>query len=198
MGHLETVVANGLLSDSEARATGVLANEVGLQDVKARRRARSVDVGPGRTVGEYVPFYFAPRSPMMFMIEKGGVATYQNGCDDLVYLVTTVETLIEQQLKVVFSDRNAVLSLARFTDNVRDLDDLIDWELMQAQYWYNTPDFPDRKERRMAECLVHDRVPWRAFTHVATRTKHTAERVQSVLGSVGATTPVIVRPSWYF
>ena len=46
--------------------------EVGNVEIKASRKNRQVGCGPGGMVGDYVPFYFAPRSPMMYLISKGG------------------------------------------------------------------------------------------------------------------------------
>lgn len=48
---------------------------------------------------------------------------------------------------------------------------MIDWQLMQDTIWRNTEAEPDRVERRMAEFLVHGRVPWEAFLGVAVRTE---------------------------
>ncbi|QNE20014.1 DUF4433 domain-containing protein [Kribbella qitaiheensis] len=36
-----------------------------------------------------MPFYYAPRSPMMHNIHKGKVPSYQDGCERLIYLATT-------------------------------------------------------------------------------------------------------------
>jgi hypothetical protein len=44
------------------------AGEVGDPQIKERCRNRAVNTGPGGTIGDYVPFYFAPRSPMLYRI----------------------------------------------------------------------------------------------------------------------------------
>ena len=80
----------------------------------------------------------------------------------------------------------------------RVLIDCADWDLMRAKYWGNTDEEPDRRERRMAECLVHGRVPWDAFTEVVARTETCAASARDTLASLGKSTPVAVRPSWYF
>lgn len=82
-------------------------------------------------VADYVPFYFAPRSPMLFALAMGNVPEYTGGMDPLVYLVTTAERLVHLGLPVLFTDRNAVLKTARFAHDLSDLDTLIDWSLMR-------------------------------------------------------------------
>lgn len=82
-----------------------------------------------------------------------------------------MERLAELGLSLVFTDRNAVLGVAEFTADLNRLDGLIDWPLMNATIWRNTDDHPDRKERRMAECLVHQRVPWRGITQIIVKTR---------------------------
>lgn len=196
--HLATVISHGLLADNAAQAEGLLTVEVGNQGIKEQRRRRAVPLGAGGEVADYVPFYFASRSPMMFAIERGNVPTYTDGCDNLIYLVTNVDRLVELGLAPLFTDRNAGLILATFSEDPRELDALIDWDLMRAKYWGNTDEEPDRRERRMAECLVHGRVPWDAFTEVVARTETCAASARDTLASLGKSTPVAVRPSWYF
>jgi len=69
---------------------------------------------------------------------------------------------------------------------------------MTATYWNNTPDDPDRKERRQAECLVHPRVPWQAIEGIAAKTERARAQVERVLGAAGVSTPVVVSAEWYF
>ncbi len=105
---------------------------------------------------------------MLYKIGQGGVPTYNGGQDEIVYLVTKIDKVEEECLRFVFTDRNAALQTARYGDDLRDLDNYVDWELMEARMWNNTDKEPDRRERRMAEFLVHDHVPWSAFIGVAT------------------------------
>ena len=52
--------------------------------------------------------------------------------------------------------------------------------------------------RRMAEFLVHRRVPWDAFIEVAARTAEDAARAQASLAKVSADLVIRVRQDWYF
>jgi hypothetical protein len=152
--HLATIIGGGLVSDTRAQQSGMLQVEIGHHDIKERRRHREVPVAAGGVVADYVPFYFAPRSPMLYVIERGSVPTYDQGCDGIIYLVTTTQRLVEHRLSVAVSDRNAVLAHASIIDlEESTIEAHIDWALMASTYWNDTPEAPDRKERRMARSL---------------------------------------------
>ena len=135
---------------------------------------------------------------MLYIISKGDVPTYSGGQDKIVYLVTSIEKVVEERLRFVFTDRNAALGLARYGDDLQDLDDYLDWELMEGPMWYDTAEEPDRMERRMAEFLVHGHVPWSAFIGVAARDDDKCRQAEHALSSVGREIPVRPRPGWYF
>jgi len=195
--HLASIIEHGVLCDT-GTAAGRLAVEVGNRGIKERRRRRVVLVGPRGVVADYVPFYFAPRSPMLYAIAMGNVPEYTGGMDPLVYLVTTAGRLAKLGLPILFTDRNAVLETAHFTQDPADLDALIDWPLMRAKMWNNTPGEPDRRERRMAECLVHRQVPWRAIEYVATFSPARAAEAQATLARFSQGVAVRTRRDWYF
>lgn len=134
----------------------------------------------------------------MFVIHCNNVPGYTGGCDRIVYLSTTLQALLSTGSAVLVSDRNAVKSYASFHDGSAAIGDVIDWELMQQAIWKDTPEHPDRKERRMAEVLVRDVVPWRAFSGVAAKSEGVAQEARRAISSAGAMTPVSVRPNWYF
>lgn len=198
VSHLAAIAQAGLLSDTAAQAAPSFVVEAGNVGIKEQRRRRVVPVPPGGVVADYAPFYFAPRSPMMSAIANGKVPNYAGSCDELVYLVSSVERITELGLPAVFTDRNAVLRVAKFSTEPADLDTMIDWDLMKAAYWNNTDTEPDRRERRMAECLVHGRVPWSGFLGVSTKDEERARQARTALASVGAKASVGVRPAWYF
>jgi hypothetical protein len=117
-------------------------------------------------------------------INAGGVPSFTGDSHDVIYLMSTVEVLEAAGLSLVFTDRNATLELAGYSAQVPDLDTLVDWELMRARYWAGTDDDPDRKERRMAECLAHHAVPWSAFTSIEVFDEARRTRARQILGSV--------------
>jgi hypothetical protein len=175
--HLPTIIQHGLLSD--ALAASVLQVEIGNRGIKGQRARRLLPVAPGGVVADYAPFHYAPRSPMMFAIHRGNVPSYSEGCERLIYLVTSVERLHEAGLRVLGTDRNAALEIAKFANAPAEILRLVDWPLMRAQYWANTEEDPDRRERRQAECLVHENVPWEVISDVAAKTEVGCRRAAS-------------------
>lgn len=181
----------------QRQITGV---EIGYDHIKQRRAHRVVPCGVGGTLADYVPFYFAPRSPMLYAITRGLVSAEAACTEQIVYLMSSTQTLRGAGLTVIASNRHAELGYAEMTDRDGDLEDsnFIDWPLMTARYWNNTPDDPDRKERRQAECLVHPHVPWQVIEGIATKTERARAQAEHTLGTAGLSTPVIVSADWYF
>ena len=198
ISNLASIAEEGLYSDTQIEASRRAPTEVGHADVKRRRRNLAVPLAPDGCVADYVPFYFAARSPMLYIISKGDVPTYSGGQDDIVYLVTSTEKVVEERLRFVFTDRNAALRIADYGNDLQDLDDYVDWDLMEGRMWNNTDEELDRQERRMAEFLVHGQVPWSAFIGVAARDDEKCQQVEHALASVGAKVLVTPRPEWYF
>jgi ssDNA thymidine ADP-ribosyltransferase, DarT len=112
--NLEAIVAAG-----ELRASATAATAVDIADVRIKRsrRNRVVPRGPGGAVGDYVPFYFAPRSPMLFRIQQGGVDEVDGNPVGLLYFATTTERLDAAGMAWVFTDGNAAAAVTQFFDD---------------------------------------------------------------------------------
>ncbi|MFI5927176.1 DUF4433 domain-containing protein [Micromonospora sp. NPDC051543] len=195
------VKAGRLLADSGVGRQ--LAINVGAVEIKARRRERTVPCHPGGVVADYVPFYFAPRSPMMFRIacdhRAGKPGCYPGGDDPLVYLVSSVERVHAAGIDWVASDGNCAVGLTRFSAELAELTALVDWPLMEAQIWKDVPDDMDRMRRRAAEFLVHREFPLDLLTGYAVRTTDRQEQVRQLFRDAGMIEPYVgVRPSWYY
>ncbi|NJK45006.1 MAG: DUF4433 domain-containing protein [Pleurocapsa sp. SU_196_0] len=130
-------------------------------EVQARRDRVQVPIPPHGNLHDYVPFYFAPRSPMMYSIHKNNVPDVQCDTHELVYLLSSVERVRHSGLKFVFTNGNAAVAFRRqFFNDLERLPEVLDWDLLGADFWNNTLEDQDRKRRRAAEFLVHERVPW--------------------------------------
>ena len=174
------------------------AVDVGDTSIKSRRTLINVRCGPGGMVCDYVPFYYAPRSPMLFSIKSGNVPGVSPDQRRLIYLVSSTEAAYEAQLGCVFTDGNAATAFTDFEDDPAELDQLVDWPLMRAMYWYNTPEDPDRRRRRMAEFLVHETLPLELVTEICMYDRHVQEHVVALLGGAGVELQVAIRRDWYF
>lgn len=194
--HLPTIVGSGLLADTTVDR--LLTHEIGDREIKSMRRSLPVTRPPGGHPCDYVPFYFAPRSPMLYKIAIGGVQHYQDGQDPLVYLVTTVGDVCAAGLRWVFSDGNCGARLTRYHDDLGELDTAVDWPLQEAARWNSTADDPNRATRRAAEFLVHRAAPWRLVRMVVVRNAATAAIVMATIERAEHRPTVVVRPGWYY
>ena len=148
----------GLYSDAEiARKKGEICS-IGMSGIKQRRiEELTITCHAESKVGEYVPFYFCPRSVMLYVIHCANhpELAYRDGQDPIVHLEADVHEVVRwcerEKIRWAFSLSNAG---ARYTEFHSDLDALteLDWEAISAKNFRD----PDTKERKQGEFLVHD------------------------------------------
>lgn len=81
---------------------------IGHMHIKQRRLSRRVPAAAGGMLGDYVPFNFCPRSVMLFRVNKGH-QDYPGGQEEVIHLVSTVQTAIATGQPWAFTDRHAEL-----------------------------------------------------------------------------------------
>lgn len=211
IANLPDIFANGtLLSKSVVATKKINYANIAHQGAQGARAGKQAPNPPGGSIHDYVPFYFAPRSPMLSAINNGRVT----GCDlrqtDIVHFETTIDLVLKHGQPFVFYDRNATKSYSTpYTDLVHI--NAIAWDLITespsipfdgyCKFWQDVPSNPryvDRMEKRMAEFLVKASVPMSAITRigVCNQAKHT--EVQQIATAHNITIPIIVMPNWYF
>lgn len=199
INNLPGILASGCLqADNLVDRSSALQVEAADLDIKAVRKNTLVPLAPYGCVADYVPFYFAARSPMLYKLHRGGVPNYTGGQDPLAYLVSSAEAVAAAGASFVFSDGNCASTVTYFDNDLTQMESVVDWEVMQAQMWANTADDPDRRRRRMAEFLVHNRVPIDCFSAIVVRHDTLKEQVDGLLASTSIDLPVFVKPTWYF
>jgi hypothetical protein len=170
---------------------------IAYESIQSRRSEKSVPLPPYGNLHDYVPFYFAPRSPMLYTINQGNVPQYQGGQKEIIYLVSTVQQVAFRKIPFVFTDGHAVMSFSEFYNNINDLDQVA-WGIMKSRYWNDTVDEPDRKRRRQAEFLAFEFFPFDCVLEIGTFNTAYQDRVSSFLQYGPFSIPVKVRREWYY
>ena len=189
--------SGGLVAYNTLQQTKIHYTNIAHQNIQYRRAITKVPCSAGGTLHDYAPFYFAPRSPMLYTIHKGNVTGYAQGQNSVIHLVSTAQAVQSQGLAFAFTDGHGIISYTQFSDNLNNLG-IVDWEIMKARYWSDTDDDNDRKRRRQAEFLVHQFCPWTLITEIGVINNTIRAEVIQILQISKQQTPVKVYPSWYF
>jgi hypothetical protein len=71
---------------------------------------------------------------------------------------------------------------------------------MPARWWQNIPEYPDRKERKQAEFLVHKFFPWSLVEFLAVMNPQMQRYVEALLAEYHSDVyrPVRIERAWYY
>lgn len=187
------IATTGLLSD--ARMQGHPSTGIGYGHIKERRLTSfRVSCAVGQPfVGEFVPFYYCPRSVMLYTVNKGATGRPQGCQRTILHLVTDTRVLIAEGREWAVSDGNAGAAHTSFYNDVTAFDQL-DWPAIRATYWGG------QQHQKSAEFLVKDFVPWSAFTEVGCYDKQVAAEVKLIIeAGPSPHRPLIsVKEEWYY
>jgi len=185
-----------ILCDRRCEKDGTQPVSIAYEDLKARRAWWRVTVAQRGTLADYVPFYYAPRSPMLYVINRGSVPGYGEGQAEVAHLVLAAEEIAAPG-RFAITDGHAATPLTRQYADLRDLDKVC-WKTMRSQFWADTDEDGDRKRRRQAELLVWREVPFEAVRMIGVMTATIAERVRSALAGTDYAPRIVVRRDWYY
>ncbi len=171
-----------------------------MRDVKRHRLEElQVKCHPGTMVGEYVPFYFCPRSIMLYILHMGNHPSidYSEGQRPILHLTADLGAVIRWAHEAgrlwAFSDRNAGARIAQFYRTPESLD-RIDWEAVAATD-FRTPIIRDGKQ---AEFLLHESFPWALIERIGVIDETVAEAVRGILGTADHQPAVVAERIWYY
>lgn len=190
--------SGGLMANSMLKQDKTEYLDIAYEHIQDRRGMTRVPYGAGGTLHDYVPFYFAPRSPMLYANHKKSVDNYTGGQTPILHLVSSAEAVDTAQLRFVWTDGHAAMSYTKFFDEIGDILYAIDWEIMQAKYWINTEDDGDRKRRRQAEFLVYQFFPWSLIQEIVVINATIEKQVKEILQNFNVSTSVRIYSQWYY
>jgi hypothetical protein len=196
---LPSIVADGYLwCDAEIVHRTSPGTTIGLNGIKQRRlKELTLSSHPDLYVGACVPFYFCPRSIMLYLIYQANhpELTYRGGQGPIIHLEAD---LLASVMWAEQNDRRWAFTLSnagsRFFEDRCDLKWLheIDWTAVQARNWQSC------KEGKQAEFLLEYSFPWHLVERIGVHSRAIYQRAVNALPAGGHRPQVEIRPEWYY
>lgn len=197
---LASIVADGALcSDAVMAQRPANGTVIGMNNIKFRRMHElTLTSHPGLYVGQCVPFYFCPRSVMLFLIHRRNAElTYQGGQAPIVHLVADLNAVaawaqanghrwaftLSNAGSHYFEDRN---DLARLGE--------INWTAVQTNQWSGSP----TKEQKQAEFLIEQHFPWHLIEQIGVYNQATGQQAVQAIAGAAHRPNVQIRTAWYY
>jgi len=172
---------------------------VGMNTIKQRRLTSAIEAHTGLMVGSCVPFYYCPRSVMLYLLHMGNHTdiTYRGGQQPIVHLAFDLDTVVQwangagQRWAITLS--NAGSNFFESRNSLEGLDEL-NWDSIESR------DFRDRdvKEAKQAEFLVERHVPWSLVERIGVIDAQTQLAVQRLLSRCSHRPKVDIQRDWYY
>lgn len=196
---IASIIADECLwSDGEASRRGVIGTTIGMKAIKARRLTElKLQSHPNLFVGECVPFYFCPRSVMLYMFWRNNHAelTYHGGQQPIVHLEAdlyeTVAWADASKRRWAFTATNAG---SRYFNDWCDPGqlDMLSWDVIGSNNWSG------HQDSKQAEFLMEGSFPWELISRIGVYSQQYYTQVQQILqGSEHKPRAEILR-QWYY
>ena len=199
MDRLPSIVADACLwCDAAVVQQAAAGTTIGMAVIKQRRLEElTLSSHPALHVGDCVPFYFCPRSVMLYLIYQSNHPDliYRGGQGPIVHLEADLQSVVDwanqNNRRWAFSLSNAG---SRFFEDRCDLANLgeIDWDAVQATNWRQC------KEGKQAEFLLEQSFPWHLVERIGVSSRAVYQQVANALPANGHRPPVEIRSDWYY
>lgn len=197
---LTSVLADGgLFCDARMNGRADCGTVIGMDGIKQRRLSLLVDCHAGMHVGDCVPFYFCPRSVMLYLLHCGNHPNlaYRGGQEPIIHLEAdlgrTVDWVQRHGQRWAFTLSNAG---SGYFESRCDLVELVqvNWAAVANRDFRD----PAVKEGKQAEFLLEDRFPWELVERIGVRSRTVAQRLADMLGARKPRPSIEIKPEWYY
>jgi hypothetical protein len=198
---LASIVADGFLwSDAVIAERTPPGTTIGMNQIKQRRLSElTLTSHSGLHVGQCVPFYFCPRSIMLYLIFRANhpELAYHGGQGSIVHLRFDLHAVVAwangEGCRWAFTLSNAGANY--FEDRAR-LDALaeVNWDAVAATDWRA----PAMKEGKQAEFLVERSVPWDLVELVGVHSEGVCRQAAAAMPADGHRPPIEIKRDWYY
>ena len=199
VNRLASIIADShLWCDAHIMRHGAPGTTIGMNSIKQRRLANALQSHPGLHVGDCVPFYFCPRSVMLYVIHQQNhpELQYRGGQEPILHLEADVRRTVawasRNNRRWAFTSSNAGSSLF---DVYSDLSKLhkVDWDAVLANQWAG-----ERKFHKQAEFLIEHSFPWELISRIGVSSAEIYRHVMESMRSSDHRPAVEIKPGWYY
>jgi len=196
---LPSIIADGVLwCDAEIVRRSPPGTTIGMSGIKQRRlNELTLTSHPGLYVGDCVPFYFCPRSIMLYLIYQANhpELDYRGGEGPIIHIEAdlrqTVAWAEAQGHRWAFTLSNAGAYYFEDRSDLAQLDE-IDWDAVQATNWRQC------KEGKQAEFLLESQFPWELVSRIGVFSQRIYDQVLIALLTAAHKPRLEIRPDWYY
>ncbi len=200
VNRLPSIVADGCLwCDAEIVRRTLPGTTIGMSRIKQRRlNELTLTSHPNLRVGGCVPFYFCPRSIMLYLIYQANhpELEYRGGQVSIVHLEADLRASVawaeQKQKRWTFTLSNAG---AYYFEDRCDLEQLneINWKAVQTNNWQSC------KEGKQAEFLMEHSFPWHLIERIGVHSWAIYQQVANALSAAGGHRPLVeIKRGWYY
>ncbi len=167
---------------------------VPIGDPSAIETRRQRFLNDGSCLGDYIPFYFGPRSPMLYVIQNGYNSVSRKSPNEIVYCVVDLQDIIREKIDCVFTDGHALDKLSRTYPGylLTAVDKFVSHEDVFVKFWTSSPDMKRKKEAELL--LKQDLKPEFVRLFVV----YSAQSKSALLRMGVDDSRVHVKPDYYF
>lgn len=201
---LPSIVAEGhMLSDSEMLKKPLGGTNIGMDKIKARRlNELQVKCHQNLFVGECVPFYFCPRSIMLFLIHmRNPELSYKGGQEPIVHLEADLHASIawaqQNNQRWAFTLSNAGAYYFEDRADIGRLGD-INWDAVQARQWAGNGVSRSVKEGKQAEFLIERAFPWHLVERIGVFSQGNVQPVSNAMQGAAHRPTIEIKRDWYY
>lgn len=193
ISNLDYILKNGIYTSESPNFDPNFKNIGDTSLINYRKNIAACDP-PGGNLSEYIPFYFGPRSPMLFQIAKGYEDIPKHPQEDIIYLITSFNQVKLHQLEYFFTDGNARSETANKYNSEHNFQNL-DWTTIYGTYWKSDETDLLRKQKKQSEFLVKNYMPITCIEYIGVYNDVAKQNVLHLLINSNLNIPVKVSPA---
>ncbi|MDR1877557.1 MAG: DUF4433 domain-containing protein [Flavobacteriaceae bacterium] len=148
----------------------------------------------GQYLGDYIPFYFGFRTPMLYVIQKGYNNVSRTHPENIVYCISNIKTILDLKINFYFTDGHATAAISRFysIEQIYDIQNILDFDSINERDWKK---YPDTKRKKEAELLLESDLPNTGIIGYAVYNENAKEQLVKFGVSDNK---IVIKPNFYF